>query len=532
MSKAVNTNNCLKELEAEPAEYLELFTMTINLGNGITEEVAVSKNDSPKLLASALSLKHGLTKKQEVELAAVLKSNMNYTRTPIKVKEVEKSSIKKTAATQNSSLCKLKERRNQSVEYSNSISIQDNNWQQELLERTKNKKLHYHPMIDKQSKEMVKGMRREKVPTYIRLYNYASVKQHAKSYTQEFKPKKKRYTSLNKSFNSLTNGERIYERHLLKKEQWRQKHARVRDELLSKEMQEVSFKPNLFSKKMKHNRSFINPEDRLIEFGKIAAKKKEIERNKRSARELLDCSFRPSIDSVSREIVQKKKLGSTLLNHKTILKEKSISKTSFECTFKPDISLTKKFNDALPKTIPERSRHKHSIVRENSYKPEVGRAPRIDRNLARLPIGDYLYSQAKHKHNIHKTDTKNKKTGEDKTKRRYNSVVKKEPQLLINKMKDTSYKKLFEMLDPNNKGVITSEIADITCIPSNVLSLIAPLLCDMESEGLDYNKFAEGMNELYKDMTVAEKKEILNFPKNVQKEAVYNSSIFTFKVRY
>lgn len=52
---------------------------------------------------------------------------------------------------------------------------------------------------------------------------------------------------------------------------------------------------------------------------------------------------------------------------------------------------------------------------------------------------------------------------------------------------------------------------------------------DAEGKSLDYANFAEGMDELYKGMTVAEKKEILRFAKNMQKKSVQHNCLFPFK---
>lgn len=449
-----------QEFEADPTECFdqasELFTMMITLGSRVQEEIAVSKADSPRLLASALALKHGLTKKQQQELALILKANVALTATPTKSKAKVTSSLKKTAATSSGSGTGRQVARSGKTR---SGKAGDDDWQQELVERMKKEQKRNYPSIDEQSKKIVERMRRDKLPAYIRLYNYASVKRYAKSCAEQLMSSEKRCASLNTSFNSLTNGERIYERHLQQREQWKQKHAKTKSELYKKEMREATFYPRLYTKQLVRSRSFAHPEDRLLKYGRAVSEKHKIEKSIRSAKELIGYSFAPSINANSREIAHKRTISQTLLerkDHKRPAKSKSISKGLLECTFRPNLLRTKKHNEKVTKGHELRKRQSHE-ARKCSHRPEVGRAPKMDRNLACLPIGDYLYSQAKYK------DDLNKKKAEHslENKMKHFPAIGKESKLLIRKMKEQSYRALFEVLDATSSGVITAENADI-----------------------------------------------------------------------
>ena len=70
-------------------------------------------------------------------------------------------------------------------------------------------------------------------------------------------------------------------------------------------------------------------------------------------------------------------------------------------------------------------------------------------------------------------------------------------------------------------------------VPSEVLSLVTPLLCNMETEGLclRLHEFVPAINSLYETMTIPEKKIILNFGRNIQrKDAGEDIARFNFKV--
>ncbi len=222
-----------------------------------------------------------------------------------------------------------------------------------------------------------------------------------------------------------------------------------------------------------------------------------------------------------------------------------------ECTFHPNTTLTQDYRlpeETLQRPVLERMtqecpRRMSDCVPGSpetwSHKPVTGRPPKIERNTASLPIGDYLYSQSRvrdEKKEVKRRQAEEKKIGGG------TQLIKEESRRLVENMKMASYQKLFDMLDSDQDGIITAKDVDISCmcvshinpvvVPQDALTLITPVLCDMETEGLcmRFGDFSQAADRLYAAMTVQEKKVLLNVCRSTHRKDVATSPQFNFKV--
>lgn len=87
---------------------------------------------------------------------------------------------------------------------------------------------------------------------------------------------------------------------------------------------------------------------------------------------------------------------------------------------------------------------------------------------------------------------------------------------IIDKTKREKMNDVFDLLDSDSDGLISSKRIDIETIPGEVLEVFTPLLQEMEdiAQTLDRDEFVEAALRLYQTLNVADKNIILTFKKN------------------
>ncbi len=94
------------------------------------------------------------------------------------------------------------------------------------------------------------------------------------------------------------------------------------------------------------------------------------------------------------------------------------------------------------------------------FRPKVGRAPKNDRNLACLPIGDYLYAQ-----NKRKGEKIEKKREEEVTRAKQgcnSSYVREESKRIVEGKKTETFTEIFYLLDNDADGIISAKSVNIS----------------------------------------------------------------------
>ena len=232
----------------------------------------------------------------------------------------------------------------------------------------------------------------------------------------------------------------------------------MRSEKINKEMVGVSFHPKINYRSQSLVKSMeLDPlEERLIEYGKFINEKLKLAQERSNLKEIYNCSFMPLINQKSKLMDKRKRLNSNLLRYEDLFEDsKKIHKEiKMEYKFEPDLSLTKNYKRCQSNNKNYKARNEITLIKmNNTYKPQIGRDPKIDRNSLGLPVGDYLYSQAKINREINKHD-----------KEPHSIAIRKESKKLVENMKAKSYNMLFQLLDSNGDGIVSDSQVDFSCM--------------------------------------------------------------------
>jgi len=218
-----------------------------------------------------------------------------------------------------------------------------------------------------------------------------------------------------------------------------------------------------------------------------------------------------------------------------------------DCTFKPNIENSQRrvrskspilHNCNHAKTKPKKLFHDE----EETFKPKIGRPPKIDRNPTGKKIGVYLDDLAKQIAASRKMQQKeeNEKIEQIRNEPKVNENTEK----LAKQRRFDAYKETFNLLDPNGEGIISPSKIDLTRIFSfiksffigispKLLEIYSPLLCEMEelNQPLNFEDFSLAADRLYHTLNPAEKDIMVHMTiKNHNKEIPNSETNFTFKV--
>lgn len=218
-----------------------------------------------------------------------------------------------------------------------------------------------------------------------------------------------------------------------------------------------------------------------------------------------------------------------------------------EYPFQPRIKRSKSFvNDRLSMPFMERlaldcqlREYKDQVIEKlNSSKefrksthPKINKTSRsISRSFVDQNIPNHLYEDAfirKQKMNS-KRENKLKGTENDVKRRKSISMTNRIMDTLLNR----KIEELFEILDSDNDGIISSNRINIKEIDGNKLKILAPLLIEMEDAGisLTFEDFKEAVKKLVKVIPISEKNNLLEFN---QKRKAFTGSMkdCTFRVK-
>lgn len=98
---------------------------------------------------------------------------------------------------------------------------------------------------------------------------------------------------------------------------------------------------------------------------------------------------------------------------------------------------------------------------------------------------------------------------------------------LVQKLKADKYKEIFMALNPDSSGKLSAENAKVENIEVSKLALIAPILEEMEAfkVTVDYQGFANAMENLMAKLTPGEKSSLLTPRKKTKTDSVINTSV-------
>ena len=113
-------------------------------------------------------------------------------------------------------------------------------------------------------------------------------------------------------------------------------------------------------------------------------------------------------------------------------------------------------------------------------------------------------------------------------KKYYNNVlennnennIKKVNNKIFSKNKIKAFNNLFNILDSDQDGIITGLNININNVEKNILNILQPLLFELKegNQTLNKNEFIIAMNKLFEDISLIEKREIINKYKTIKRE--------------
>jgi len=197
------------------------------------------------------------------------------------------------------------------------------------------------------------------------------------------------------------------------------------------------------------NESYEEKENRLLKKGSIES----YEPSKKTTKHYESFEYRPLNNNVKKCRSERKqadyeitkllftpsKIASRKRNSNSNHSFKEIPRVNVECTFKPNMSLTKNYKHIIPL--------KKNIVRDKkSYSMNVETMLKHSRTQRQLQISKSLAQL-----NIPVKQHKNE------------CVEKREYRKVVEKMRENAYRKMFNLLDANKDGLIAAKDIDISC---------------------------------------------------------------------
>ncbi|CAD8174015.1 unnamed protein product [Paramecium octaurelia] len=296
-----------------------------------------------------------------------------------------------------------------------------------------------------------------------------------------------------------------------------------------------SFKPYISEKSMSlAKRPNMPTQDYLIMQGKQMAYRKEQLRSSRMAAQNQQCSFQPTINPISQKISQEKERNYSSAQTSSIhdrlyqqglnslkKKKEASQMINYSCMMSPikrkpsDIPFLERMQMSIQKrqkkleetVLTEEPTH-DITTGQKLYRPIIGRPPTNERNNSNLPIGEYLFQMRTVQEDHH------------------NYLIEQQRQSLMNSMAKSSEKSsqiyedkkrkvledIFGLLDSDGDGQISASSIEISGIQAEILSILAPLLCEMESiqAHLDLEQFIEAANRLIQSLNVSDKNKLIN----------------------
>lgn len=191
-------------------------------------------------------------------------------------------------------------------------------------------------------------------------------------------------------------------------------------------------------------------------------------------KEKLNCPFKPKINESSARIADclskaKAVLGAMEQRDKFDLlfedakRRKELSKRQGskepECTFQPNIgSSQSKLKGSVKFRKPERKKiSTEKLEGDLSYRPKVGRPPKVSRNGVKTSIGEYLYSEGRKK--VNRRIVLQTQAMLQELQQHNKSFVQKTSSKMLENKKRSTFGSIFKTLDQDSDGIISAKNA-------------------------------------------------------------------------
>ncbi|CAG9329273.1 unnamed protein product [Blepharisma stoltei] len=487
----------------------ELFVLTIEIGNEKQVNLVVHSNDDPEIIAKKFAASHNLNKTFELSLANIIKSN----------KELVENRV--TSTSPDSALLA------EFLSTPTKPSPQAVNTNKMLI----NKK--HTPKIDKKSDEIAKKLPKQNV--YTRLY-----KKIQKTPILSPSPD----TTFKARPSSANHGEWLYVNGLRKKEELKKNAEKIKHKLEEEKVSESTFKPKINKNStLMVPRNYEKTEDLLINKAKDYQIKLNTLRQDVLKEELKECSFSPRI--IETIATKNRIVGKDYLYKEAEIK-RSRSKSSSEKSISlnsPRISQKSASNSReevfgrlynLRFTIDakiQHLRHKSDVSVDKAtgqelFHPHV-KSTSKERGDSSVPIWEHLYSQ-RDKH-LNMIDKANEQTNEFWKATAMAQKSSENSKAIYKQFKEKQYEKLFNILDSDRDGHISSEHINKENLDQKIMHILTPFFTDLDcsNEVLNFHKFIAKLEDFMKQMTIEERAQIFKRETKVELEKTEKKSFIS-----
>lgn len=487
----------------------QLLVLTIDLGNGRSENIPVHEYDDPDYLAQEFCEKFALDTKLKKNLELMIKENL---------REVRQASI-----------------HNQNPEES------ETSYKSPFLSPIKpefhnNGKPSSHRSSSKTSRKGNKNTKKscqDKESVYSTVYRQLRKSQTSKSIS---------VMSDRSKMPGQNYGDYLYAKGIKDKEQSEKFKEMKKQEMFEKQIHNYTFSPLINA-----NSSIISP--RAYERPEIILmkKKQETEEKIKALKDnydkeaLRECSFAPKINKKfssrdgSRDIHQELY---TEAKQMRVKRSQDILKDSKKWTFVPDVGQAHKKNSSetteqfIDRLVSSKKKNDEELdqIRNSKIMYELSQCGQFKspstKNLSRNvsePIWEYLYSQKDSKKiQIERSQQelfKNLESASISKKTSENSGK------IFESFRNTQFRNLFILMDSDFDGKISVEAIDINGIETEVLKVLTPFFEELEHSEriIEIDEFVSIMEVFYQRLNVQQRAILIKRPEKKKEEEGFRS---------
>jgi hypothetical protein len=476
-----------KTLNSDVNKNQEYLVMTVEIGDGRTDIIAIHEDDDPSFLAQEFANKHNLDLSLQKSLSKLIRQNKD-----------------------------IVEKKNNDVDFEKWSDWPGSHYASQI----NNKFDSFTPKINEKSRKILSKCERRGT-VYDRLYQKSKKTVETKESVKTLD-----VTSKSRSANNINYGEWLYVRGMKMKEAAKKTVEEKKREKDDQEVKDLTFTPaiNKVSSLMSP-RYYEKPEEVLLKKAEATKQKIKMMKEKNDQDELKECTFAPIINPVHREKCEKT-IYENLYGQAEKIKEKMLQKQENDLkqySFAPNVQLTKKketsdqpvherlfnakkeFDSKIEEIRNSRIEDIDSITGQKLFTPitESKIEPR-DR-----PVWEILYSK----------DSEIKKEREsylasDKKFWEANAAAEKTTEntkKIFNDFKEKQYERIFNNLDQDKDGLISANSITLDHIDERTVLILKPLFDDLQESNIevDFKGFIQRLEIISKTLNVDDRAHLL-----------------------
>ena len=476
-----------KTLNSDGNKNQEYLVVTVEIGDGRTDIIAIHEDDDPSLLAQEFAMKHNLDLSLQKSLSKLIRQN----------KEIV-------------------EKKNNDVDFEKWSDWPGSNYPSQI----NNKFDSFTPKINEKSRKIMSKCERRGT-VYDRLYMKSKKNIESKESIKTLD-----MSSKSRSTNNINYGEWLYVRGMKMKEAAKKTVEEKKKEKDEKEVKELTFTPTINKvSSLMSPRYYEKPEEVLYKKAEATKQKIQLLKEKSEKEEFKECTFSPVINSVHREKCNQT-VHETLYSQAEKNKEKLLQRQENEIkqySFAPNVQLTKK-KEENSEPVHERLFKSKRDLEERLETIRNSKVEDIDEVTGQKffnpvteskvegrdrPVWEVLYSK----------DSETKKEREehlanDKKFWELNAAAEKTSEntkKIFQDFKEKQYEKLFYLLDNDKDGLISANSITLDSIDERTILLLKPIFDDLQESELeiDLKGFVQRIDMISKTLNVGDRSHLL-----------------------